>query len=114
MTSSRLVVALVCLFALLNSTAAQRKSRARDLGIPFEGNAGSLNAITDVRGVEVGLTTIISGEGELKVGTGPIRTGVTAILPRGKTSADPGRRFAIPHDRLQAVLKKYGRLVEGR
>ena len=89
MKRSRLVLALVCLFALLNSTAAQQKPRARSLGIPFEGNAGPLNAITDVNGVEVGLTTIISGEGELKVGTGPVRTGVTAVLPRGKTSADP-------------------------
>ncbi len=68
---------------------AQAKSRARDLGIPFEGKPGSFNAITDVRGVEVGESTIISGEGPLKVGVGPVRTGVTAILPRGKTSSDP-------------------------
>ena len=58
--------------------------RARDLGIPFEGMPGSLNAITDVRGVQVGHTTLVSGEGELRVGKGPVRTGVTAILPRGK------------------------------
>ncbi len=63
---------------------AQNKPRARDLGIPFEGITGPLNAITDVKGVEVGHTTIISGKGKLKVGKGPIRTGVTAILPRGK------------------------------
>ncbi|HXG90914.1 MAG TPA: P1 family peptidase [Blastocatellia bacterium] len=67
---------------------AQTKPRARDLGIPFEGTPGALNAITDVRGVEVGHTTLISGSGELKVGSGPVRTGVTAILPRGKASSD--------------------------
>ena len=60
--------------------------RARDLGIPFEGTPGKLNAITDVPGVEVGYTTLISGEGKLEVGKGPVRTGVTAILPRGKAS----------------------------
>src|SRR5205809_5602201 len=62
--------------------------RARDLGIPFEGTPGKFNAITDVPGVEVGYTTLVSGEGKLEVGKGPIRTGVTAILPRGKTD-DP-------------------------
>ncbi len=64
--------------------AQQLKPRARDLGVPFEGAPGALNAITDVAGVEVGHSTIIAGEGELKVGSGPARTGVTAILPRGK------------------------------
>src|ERR1700694_2877407 len=63
--------------------------RARDLGVPFEGTPGPLNAITDVAGVEVGLTTLIRGEGALKEGAGPVRTGVTAILPRGAKSADP-------------------------
>jgi D-aminopeptidase len=58
--------------------------RARELGIPFEGSPGPLNAITDVKGVEVGHTTLISGEGKLVRGQGPVRTGVTAILPRGK------------------------------
>ena len=60
--------------------------RARDLGIPFEGTPGKFNAITDVAGVEVGYTTLISGEGKLDVGKGPVRTGVTAILPRGHGS----------------------------
>src|SRR5881398_2048229 len=60
--------------------------RARDLGIPFEGKPGKFNAITDVPGVEVGYTTLISGEGKLEVGKGPVRTGVTAILPRGHAS----------------------------
>jgi L-aminopeptidase/D-esterase-like protein len=67
---------------------AQNKPRARDLGVPFDGTPGPFNAITDVKGVEVGYTTLISGEGKLKVGVGPIRTGVTAILPRGKQSKD--------------------------
>jgi D-aminopeptidase len=71
------------------ATAADAKPRARDLGVPFDGTPGPLNAITDVKGVEVGHTTLIKGEGDLKVGTGPVRTGVTAILPRGKTSAEP-------------------------
>jgi L-aminopeptidase/D-esterase-like protein len=60
--------------------------RARDLGIPFEGAPGKFNAITDVPGVEVGYTTLITGEGKLEVGKGPVRTGVTAILPRGHAS----------------------------
>ena len=60
--------------------------RARDLGVPFEGTPGPLNAITDVAGVEVGYTTLISGEGKLEVGKGPVRTGVTAIIPRGHDS----------------------------
>jgi len=60
--------------------------RARDLGIPFDGTPAKLNAITDVSSVEVGYTTLISGEGKLEVGKGPVRTGVTAILPRGHAS----------------------------
>jgi D-aminopeptidase len=60
--------------------------RARDLGVPFDGTPGPLNAITDVAGVLVGHTTLISGSGKLKVGQGPIRTGVTAVLPRGRDS----------------------------
>ena len=62
---------------------------ARDLGVPFEGTTGPLNAITDVKGVEVGYRTLISGEGKLQVGVGPVRTGVTAIFPRGKKAVDP-------------------------
>src|ERR1700722_3654171 len=68
--------------------AAQSKPRARDLGVPFDGIPGPFNAITDVKGVEVGHTTLISGDGPLRVGVGPVRTGVTAILPRGKQSKD--------------------------
>ncbi|HEY1270930.1 MAG TPA: P1 family peptidase [Terriglobales bacterium] len=67
----------------------QAKSRARDLGVPFDGTPGPLNAITDVKGVEVGHSTLISGSGKLVVGQGPVRTGVTAILPRGRENRDP-------------------------
>jgi D-aminopeptidase len=67
---------------------AQTKPRARDLGVPFDGTPGPNNAITDVTGVEVGHTTLISGSGKLVVGKGPVRTGVTAIHPRGKSSND--------------------------
>ena len=74
--------------SLATGAAAQAKPRARDLGVPFDGTPGPFNAITDVKGVEVGHTTLISGEGALKVGVGPVRTGVTAILPRGKYSPD--------------------------
>ena len=78
------------LFALLalQGLLSQTKPRARDLGIPFDGTPGANNAITDVAGVEVGFATLISGEGRLIVGKGPVRTGVTAILPRGKDSHD--------------------------
>jgi L-aminopeptidase/D-esterase-like protein len=65
---------------------AQESVRARALGIPFDGTPGPLDAITDVAGVTVGYTTLISGEGKLEVGKGPVRTGVTAILPRGEAS----------------------------
>ena len=67
---------------------AQTVVRARALGIPFTGTPGPLNAITDVAGVTVGFTTLIKGEGKLEVGQGPVRTGVTAILPRGQGSFD--------------------------
>jgi L-aminopeptidase/D-esterase-like protein len=74
---------------LVRPASALGGERARDLGIPFDGTPGPLNAITDVKGVEVGHVTIISGEGKLKVGTGPVRTGVTSIFPRGKRSIAP-------------------------
>src|SRR5579872_6628114 len=79
---------------LLSGTLAARsdaadKPRARELGVPFDGTPGSYDAITDVKGVEVGHTTLISGNGALKVGEGPVRTGVTAVFPRGRESVDP-------------------------
>jgi D-aminopeptidase len=88
--------ALVLLFALPLLQAREPQTspptspaiRARALGIPFDGTPGAINAITDVTGVEVGYTTLISGEGKLEVGKGPVRTGVTAILPRGRDSFD--------------------------
>lgn len=83
------IVTLIWLAASFGSAAGQTKSRARDLGVPFDGTPGPLNAITDVPGVEVGQVTLVSGRGPLVVGKGPVRTGVTAILPRGKTSGDP-------------------------
>jgi len=81
------VLALIVI-STMPAIQAQTQPRARDLGVPFEGTPGPLNAITDVAGVEVGMTTLIYGSGALKVGAGPIRTGVTAILPRGKASKD--------------------------
>ena len=83
---------LAVILALAGSviiSAAQVAPRARDLGIPFEGTHGPLNSITDVKGVEVGYQTLIRGEGKLQIGVGPVRTGVTAIFPRGKSSVDP-------------------------
>jgi L-aminopeptidase/D-esterase-like protein len=68
---------------------AQTKQRAHQLRLPLEGTPGPLNAITDVAGVEVGHTTLISGSGKLVVGKGPVRTGVTVVLPRGKANPDP-------------------------
>ena len=89
MTKNRLLFTITSIFVLLFSqlASAQSKPRARDLGVPFEGTPGTLNSITDVKGIEVGHTTLISGEGKLQVGVGPVRTGVTAILPRGKQSS---------------------------
>lgn len=80
---------IVCTGVFVSSAFAQMKPRARDLGVPFPGNPGPLNAITDIAGVEVGHTTLISGNGKLQVGVGPVRTGVTAILPRGKNDQTP-------------------------
>ena len=82
------IVSVVLLATLFSLSAAQSEPRARGLGIPFDGAPGPLNAITDVAGVEVGYTTLISGQGKLVVGKGPVRTGVTAVLPRGKKSVN--------------------------
>jgi D-aminopeptidase len=96
MRNARLLSLAACALACAGLAATNRAQgggekpvRARDLGVPFEGTPGPLNAITDVAGVEVGFQTLISGEGKLLVGQGPVRTGVTAIFPRGKQSADP-------------------------
>ncbi len=80
----------VCLcFFLVARPIAAGEPRARDLGVPFEGTPGPLDAITDVAGVEVGHRTLVRGEGRRSVGEGPVRTGVTALFPRGRGSNDP-------------------------
>ena len=83
-----LVVGILMFFVAAAAQTKPTKPRARDLGIPFDGTPGRFNAITDVAGVEVGQVTLISGEGKLVAGKGPVRTGVTAVLPRGKNSID--------------------------
>ena len=88
LSARRIVLLILAIAAPVLAPAtgidAQTKPRARDLGVPFAGTPGPLNAITDVAGVEVGHTTLIDGSGPLVVGRGPVRTGVTAIWPRGK------------------------------
>jgi L-aminopeptidase/D-esterase-like protein len=78
----------VLLLALASTAGFAQSPRARDLGVPFRGTPGRLNAITDIAGVEVGQVTLVEGDGPLVVGKGPVRTGVTIIHPRGK-SKDP-------------------------
>ena len=84
-----LPIALAALVACALSLSAQSKPRENDLKLPIGGTPGPLDAITDVAGVEVGHTTLISGSGKLIVGQGPVRTGVTVIHPRGKANSDP-------------------------
>ena len=89
-----LVLLLASLVSALACAAeSTSRPRARDLGVPFDGTPGPLNAITDVEGVRVGHTTLISGSGKLVVGKGPVRTGVTAVLPRAP--ADMMDHFAF-------------------
>jgi L-aminopeptidase/D-esterase-like protein len=92
-TRSFLLVLALCAVSLATAREPQAPPpkqapalRARALGIPFDGTPGPLNAITDIAGVTVGHTTLIEGEGKLEVGKGPVRTGVTAVLPRGQES----------------------------
>src|ERR1700753_2700209 len=91
----RVCLTLIAVCAIISSSSpaqstspsnTKSRPRARDLGIPFDGTPGPLNAITDVAGVTVGHTTLISGDGKLQVGKGPVRRGVTAVLPRGSDS----------------------------
>jgi L-aminopeptidase/D-esterase-like protein len=86
--AAALIVALVSMTASAATEAQTASKRARDLGVPFHGTPGPYNSITDVAGVEVGQTTLISGDGKLVVGKGPVRTGVTVILPTGKIGND--------------------------
>jgi len=93
MPRSSIALPILVLVASLTGTIASgaeaaHKERARDLGVPFDGTPGPLNAITDIEGVLVGHTTLIEGTGKLIVGKGPVRTGVTAVLPRGTASMD--------------------------
>jgi D-aminopeptidase len=88
---TRFALGCCCIGLFGSGLSAQAGKRARDLGIPLDGMPGPLNAITDVAGLEVGMTTLISGNGRLVQGKGPVRTGVTAILPRGK-----GDSHAVP------------------
>ncbi len=81
-TQQKLILIIVGI--LFHVATIAQKPRARDIGIPFNGTPGKFNAITDVAGVEVGHSTIISGTGKNEIGKGPVRTGVTAIFPRGK------------------------------
>ena len=88
MNRHTLLIACGMVLAFADALGAQ-KPRARDLNLPIGGTPGRLDAITDVAGVEVGSTTLISGSGKLVVGKGPVRTGVTVIHPRGKANPDP-------------------------
>jgi len=85
--TARLSILLLLLSSI--ASAQGRPPRARDLGVPFDGTPGSLNAITDVKGVMVGHTTIVRGAGRLRVGQGPVRTGVSVIFPRGRDNLAP-------------------------
>jgi D-aminopeptidase len=87
--AAAITTAVVAASVQAQATSTSAKPRVRDLGLPIGGTAGPLDAITDVAGVEVGHTTLISGSGKLVVGRGPVRTGVTVIHPRGKGNADP-------------------------
>ncbi|CAM3531025.1 peptidase S58 DmpA [Flavobacterium saliperosum S13] len=92
------IITTAVLFAVI-TVAAQTKPRARDLGVPFEGTPGKYNAITDVPGIEVGYKTIIEGNGKLEPGKGPVRTGVTVILPKGKTAKNyPAAWYSLNGD----------------
>ncbi len=86
--SCAVVMALLSVTMPDAASIAAEGVRARDLGIPFVGQPGPLNAITDVANVEVGHVTLFSGNGVLEVGKGPVRTGITAIHPRGKNSTE--------------------------
>ena len=85
----RFAIAVLIIATATFSAVAQTRPRGRDLGIPFPGTTGTANAITDVAGIAVGHVTLIEGEGKLVPGKGPIRTGVTAILPRPRGNWDP-------------------------
>jgi D-aminopeptidase len=80
---------VMAVLAASHGALGQTKPRARGLGVPLDGTPGSFNAITDVAGVEVGYVTLVSGQGKRVAGEGPVRTGVTAVLPRGRATLEP-------------------------
>jgi D-aminopeptidase len=80
----KFIIIILLMASTTISFSQEKKPRARDIGIPFDGTPGKYNAVTDVAGVEVGHTTLIEGNGKLEKGKGPVRTGVTAIFPAGK------------------------------
>ena len=88
---NRIPYAILIVLFLVPSLSLAQPGRARELGLDslIGGVPGPLDAITDVAGVEVGHTTLISGNGKLVVGRGPVRTGVTVVHPRGRASSDP-------------------------
>ncbi|MES2829918.1 MAG: P1 family peptidase [Bacteroidota bacterium] len=99
MRTIRLVVIAVLGLLCYHTQAQTLPLKARGLGIPFEGTTGRFNAITDVPGLEVGYKTLISDTGKLVRGKGPVRTGVTVILPTGKTSKSyPAAWFSLNGD----------------
>lgn len=90
---------MIVMILLFQAARAQQPPRARDLGIPFDGTPGKLNAITDVPGVLVGYKTLVAGSGKLVEGKGPVRTGVSVILPKGKSNdAYPAAWFSLNGD----------------
>jgi D-aminopeptidase len=107
-----LVQVLLFLIVSLSIYGQTQPPRARDLGIPFEGTPGPFNAITDVKGVLVGFKTLIQGEGKLVVGKGPVRTGVTVILPKGfSNDSVPAGYFVLNGDGEMtglASIEEYG------
>ena len=94
-----LSLGILCMTTSWSNAQGKLKVRARDLGLPFEGTPGKLNAITDVPFIEVGYKTLIKGKGKLIYGEGPVRTGVTVILPRGKSdNSYPAAWFSLNGD----------------
>lgn len=108
----RLLILLCLLPCALLCKAQTARPRARDLGIPFDGTPGTYNSITDVSGVLVGYKTLVQGKGALKTGQGPVRTGVTVILPKGRTDASyPAGWFCLNGDGEMTgttVIEEYG------
>ena len=104
---------MLVVFPTLAGSRQKNPERARDLGIPFNGTSGKWNAITDVPSVEIGYSTLIRGAGKWKVGEGPVRTGVTVVLPRGKTQGSYNvGHFVFNGDREMTgipYMQDYGR-----